>query len=93
MSHPDFRSIEACLLALLAKRAPAASICPSDVARALEQNEAGWRALMPQVRRVAARLAEEGAILITQGDREVAPEDIDFGPVRFRRGPKFQEGS
>lgn len=93
MSHLDSQSIEACLLALLAKRAPAASICPSDVARALDVNEAGWRALMPEVRQVAARLAEEGAILITKSDREVAPEDIDFGPIRLRRGPKFREGT
>ncbi|WP_408155488.1 DUF3253 domain-containing protein [Paraburkholderia strydomiana] len=38
--------------ALPGRRAPPASICPSDVARRLAADESGWRALMSVVRPV-----------------------------------------
>lgn len=41
----------------------AASFCPSEVARALAGD---WRPLMPVVRAAAARLADEGRIVVTQ---------------------------
>lgn len=71
---------------LLAERAPAASICPSEVARALTGGQAGWRRWMPDVRRVAAGMAADGTLLVTRGDQPVdalAPG----GPVRLRRPP------
>lgn len=77
------------IIELLAKRAPA-SICPSDVARALADDEATWRALMPAVRKAATELARDGFIVITQGDRQLDPSDVLFGPIRFRRGPAFR---
>lgn len=89
MVQPDDERIERCLIELLESRAPSASICPSDVARSLEKEDAAWRALMPSVRKVAARLAEAGTVAITQGDRELAPEQIEHGPIRLRRGPAF----
>jgi hypothetical protein len=81
--------IERCLLKLLGERAESSSICPSDVARALSSDEAAWRALMPAVRDVAARLARDKTIIITQGDVTLDPDHIDHGPIRLRRGPGF----
>ena len=46
-------AVEAEIFELLARRAPGASICPSEVARALASAPSDWRALMPQVREVA----------------------------------------
>ena len=86
VTKPD---IERCALDLLGQRASTASICPSDVARALAGDEDTWRALMPLVREVAARLAREQRITITQGDVTLNPDRIDHGPIRLRRGPKF----
>jgi Protein of unknown function (DUF3253) len=81
--------IEHCVLDLLERRAATSSICPSDVARALSGDEDGWRALMPIVRQVAARLAREETVLITQGKAPLDPESTIRGPIRLRRGPKF----
>jgi hypothetical protein len=88
MTHSE-RSIEDCLIELLSQRAESSSICPSDVARALENDETAWRALMPSIRQVAARLARDKRIVITQGDVTLDPSSIDHGPIRLRRGPKF----
>ena len=88
MTHSE-RSIEDCLLELLSQRAESSSICPSDVARTLESDETAWRALMPSIRQVAARLARDERIIITQGDVTLDPASIDHGPIRLRRGPKF----
>lgn len=84
--------IAAKIAGLLSGRAPSASICPSDVARALLGDEPAWRALMPRVREVAATLAREGVIVISQGDRQVDPADVAKGPIRLRRGPAFPLG-
>lgn len=82
-------AIAAMIVDLLSGRAPGASICPSDVARALAADEPAWRGLMPRVREVAAALALEAVIVITQGDRTVDPHDVDRGAIRLRRGPAF----
>ncbi len=81
--------IAATIVDLLRKRAPDASICPSDVARALKDNEAAWRALMPSVCKTAAALARAKCIVITQGTDRVDPAHVDHGPIRLRRGPMF----
>ena len=80
---PDER-IEAVLLDLLARRAPDATLCPSDVARALRSDEADWRTLMPRVRAVAGRLVERGLLRVTRGGRDVDAEAAG-GPIRLRR--------
>lgn len=73
--------------ALLRARPAASSICPSEAARSLRADE--WRPLMPAVRRVAATLTRAGRLRITQGERDVAPEEIEDGalrgPIRLRR--------
>ena len=81
------RTLQSVMHELLAARAPEASICPSEVARAVAPD--AWRALMDTVRCVAAAEAERGAIRITQGEHTVNPEDVRSGrirgPLRLRR--------
>jgi hypothetical protein len=84
--------IKRCVLKLLSQRAASASICPSDVARALASDNEAWRAMMHPVKGVAAQLAREGKISITQGSATLDPSDpkqIEHGPIRLRRGPHF----
>lgn len=69
--------LRAAILDLALRRGAGRSFCPSEVARAL--GGAGWRALMPEVRRVAAGVAEVRA---TQGGAEVAA-DRARGPIRL----------
>ena len=82
-------NIAATIIDLLRQRAPSASICPSDVARALASDEPAWRALMPSIRDTAAAMARSECIVITQGTDRVDPADVDHGPIRLRRGMRF----
>ena len=58
-------------MALLAVRAPEATICPSEVARALaasadaEATEEGWRDAMPAVHAVIDRMVAEGEVRLS----------------------------
>lgn len=72
---------------LLAKRRPEATICPSEVARALAtpDDEESWRSAMPSVRRVAARLAADGRLRVTRGGVPVADAEDAGGPIRLGR--------
>ena len=83
MTASDER-IVAVIFELLARRAADSTICPSDAARALETGEAAWRALMPEVRRVAAALVQAGRLRVTAHG-----EDVDAlqarGPIRLGR--------
>lgn len=81
--------IEQTMLRLLAARDTDASICPSEVARALDQDDDTWRALMPSVRIVAARLAQTQVIDITQRGHAVDIAEAS-GPVRLQRGTAFK---
>ncbi|MCZ2495515.1 DUF3253 domain-containing protein [Xylophilus sp. Kf1] len=74
--------VEAKIFELLAARKGGATICPSEVARALRADEAGWRGLMPQVREVAQSLAQAGRIIVTRGGVEVEATSRG-GPVRL----------
>ncbi|MBM9617316.1 DUF3253 domain-containing protein [Streptomyces zhihengii] len=79
------RRLERTILELLDGRAPSATICPSDAARAAYDGDGdGWRALMEPARRAARRLVTAGAVEITQGGRAVDP-DRARGPIRIRR--------
>lgn len=87
MSITD-EAIAGAIAALLAQRAPTASICPSEAARRLAAPGTDWRPLMPAVRRVAAALAREGALRITQGEATIDPVQLEAGlrgPIRLRR--------
>lgn len=66
------------ILDLALQRGRDKSLCPSEVARALEPED--WQALMPEVRRVAAGMPE---IMATQNGVEVDPVAAR-GPIRLR---------
>ncbi|MCS0606118.1 DUF3253 domain-containing protein [Streptomyces sp. LP11] len=79
------RSLEAAVLDLLDSRADGASVCPSDVARAVHgSGDEGWRELMEPVRRAAGRLAARGQVEVTQHGKPVDPAQAR-GPIRIRR--------
>ena len=71
----------AAILALLDERAEGATICPSEVARALADD---WRPLMDEVRDAAAGLVTEGMVEVTQGGSVVDLASAR-GPIRLRR--------
>jgi hypothetical protein len=82
---PEDGRLERAILELLDRRGPAATICPSDAARAVYAgDDDGWRALMEPVRRAARRLVAAGEVEITQGGRPVEPTEAR-GPIRIRR--------
>ncbi len=72
--------IEAGIIRLAGARGADASICPSDVARALATE---WRCLLGPVRRVAARLAAEGQIDVLRKGKPIDPAALR-GVVRLR---------
>jgi hypothetical protein len=74
--------IETAVLDLLNARSAEATICPSDVARALVPDD--WRPWMEPVREAGRRLAAAGLLEWTQQGRPVDPATAR-GPVRFRR--------
>lgn len=76
--------LEQRILDLLGRRAPSSSICPSDVARDVAPDD--WRPLMQPVRDAAARLADAGRVVVTQGD-DVVDVRTARGPVRIRGVP------
>lgn len=77
--------LEQAILGLLDGRTSAATICPSDAARAVHGgDDDGWRALMEPARRAARRLVAAGEVEITQGGRAVDPAGAR-GPIRIRR--------
>lgn len=73
--------------ARLAATAAGATICPSEVARALFPED--WRPHMERVREAARRLVAAGEIEITQGGRPVDP-DHARGPIRLRARPALR---
>jgi hypothetical protein len=78
--------IQTVILELLEARSAEASICPSEVARKMSPEE--WRPMMQEVRGVAAKMALEGKLRITQGDAQLDPQDVlkgwVKGPIRLR---------
>jgi len=79
---PVDRQLEAKILELLASRAAASTICPSDAARAVGGD--GWRHLMEPAREAARRLVDAGEVHITQGGSVVDPATAR-GPIRIRK--------
>ncbi|MEN5060764.1 DUF3253 domain-containing protein [Luteimonas sp. TWI1416] len=88
MSDADAAVLRERILGLLAGRAAEASICPSEVARALRPG-GDWRALMPAIREVATALARAGAVSVTQHGAVIDASAPPPGPVRLRRGPRW----
>ncbi|KIC50470.1 DUF3253 domain-containing protein [Tateyamaria sp. ANG-S1] len=71
--------IGAAILNAVYERGAGKTICPSEVARALTDD---WRPLMPDVRRVAQTLADDGNIAITQKGNPVNALTAR-GPIRL----------
>ncbi len=75
------RTLQRTILQLLSQRAPLATVCPSEVARALEPTS--WRPLMEPVRAAARLLVARGDLEIVQRGKVVAPSAVK-GPIRLR---------
>lgn len=73
--------IEDLILALTDARGGSKSICPSEVARALQPE--GWQSLMTPVRQAAIRLSVAGRIDILRKGKPVAPDAV-HGVIRLR---------
>lgn len=85
MTEPS--PIEATILRLTAERGPDKSICPTDVARALDPAEGdAWRRHLTAIRKTAARLAAAGRIEILRKGKPVPAEDMR-GVIRLRAAP------
>ena len=80
MHDQDLRIVTA-VFELLHARVEGATICPSEVARALQPDN--WRHLMPAVREVASRLATEHRIDVRQRGRVIQLTAETRGPVRL----------
>lgn len=79
---PDHRkdaAIEAKIFELLSKRQAGATICPSEVARALATD---WRPLMRRIRQVALGLALAQRLRVTRGGQPVNAASRG-GPIRL----------
>ena len=74
--------LEQALRALLDRRAPGATVCPSEAARAVAPQD--WRPLMDDARSAAQQLVDAGEAEVTQGG-EVVDLATARGPVRVRR--------
>lgn len=72
--------------ALLDQRQPSASICPSEVARAVSPR--GWRAHLEEVRELGRHLARRQQVVIARPGRTCDPDLRVHGPIRYRR-PKL----
>jgi hypothetical protein len=68
-------------LALLASRSPGATVCPSEVARAIAPEDA-WRDAMPLVHAAVDGLVEEGRVRLSWKGRSLATR---AGPYRIGR--------
>ena len=79
----------AAVLALLARRAPDATVCPSEVARVLAPDGA-WRAAMPAVHAAVDRLAAAGAVRLRWKGAALAERD---GPYRIAQATPEQHGN
>ncbi len=86
----DPTPIEETMLALVAERGQAKTICPSEVARAIAgPHPDAWGRMMQPVRKVAVRLAKEGKVTIMRKGKPVDPDE--FKGV-YRIGPVAGDG-
>lgn len=78
-SAPGPRDPRAAALVLLAHRAPGATVCPSEVARAVASD---WRAAMPDVHAAIDALVSDGLVRLSWKGRTLAKRS---GPYRIGR--------
>lgn len=81
--------VAATVRTLLRHRPAGATICPSDVARAVSSPE--WRQAMGTVRAVAVEQAGDGEIVVLQRGAMVASPAEARGPIRYGRGDSFPD--
>lgn len=74
-------------LALLAARADDATVCPSEVARALAAPAQDWRDAMPDVHAAVDQLVIEGVVRLSWKGRMLPTR---LGPYRIHRGSSGQ---
>lgn len=79
---PTEAQARAAALALLARRAPDATICPSEVARQLA---ADWRGAMPMVHAAIDALAAQGEVQLSWKGKALGRRD---GPYRIARAER-----
>ncbi len=79
--QPTHEQVRNAIGKLLAQRDATATVCPSEVARALAPE--AWRPLMPQVRDVALQMARDGALEVRQRGHVVSPDATLRGPIRL----------
>lgn len=79
---PDDDTIAREIVRQCMERGASKSICPSEVARALAVDEAEWRTMLPDVRRVAEMLRLEGRIAVMQRGQPVSAVETK-GPIRL----------
>jgi hypothetical protein len=77
----DDRAVEAALREKLSRVRPGGTVCPSEAARAVSQDD--WRRLMDPAREAARRLVAAGEAEITQHG-EVVDLETAQGPIRVR---------
>ena len=77
----DDEAFERAMLELLAARAKGLTLCPSEVARAVDPER--WRERMEDARSAARRLVARGLVEVTQRGQVVDP-DRARGPIRVR---------
>ena len=75
-------AIEETIFGLLATRKTGATICPSELARALVSDDVGWRRLMPRVRHTAQELAQNNRLNVTRRGARVDATSRG-GPIRL----------
>jgi hypothetical protein len=68
-------------LALLAAKSPGATVCPSEVARAITEGT-NWRDAMPMVHAAIDRLRDEGVVRLSWKGRQLFTRG---GPYRIGR--------
>ncbi|WP_159998985.1 DUF3253 domain-containing protein [Roseomonas sp. 18066] len=81
-TRPSPEALRAEILRQTASRGDVASICPSEVARALFPEEY-WRSLMTPIRQEAMKLQAAGQIEILRKGKPVPAEEVR-GVIRLR---------
>jgi len=80
---PDTEKIRQTILALVEERGPDKTICPSEVAKALEPEEKLWRRLLKPIRREAFNLAREDQIVVKRKGKPQNPFEEIKGVIRL----------
>ena len=90
MNNFDIERASAMIVSILANRAADATLCPSEVARALvvENKSKEWRTAMPVVHAAADALLHRGAVKLSwKGE----PLETRSGPYRIAFGSGTHE--